>query len=406
MFTRLSILCFLLFAANTATACSCSDEEDWLKGLESRGFPAGVEIFHGKVERWISNREVRVQVIEAFSGSRETKRLIASSRGTTCDYSGFSKEEVGREVIYVVRPASLFEAGFMWRAWVVGMCSGHAAHPETLDRLRAIAERSNKVDLVARNSRLEAAAAQRAADEKVLRAYKGESLFEPAKEASLHPQLRSALELHPARRAGKTIPGMYVVHVNRLAIDAPVTIFVIDGKEYKFIGRVSTTLSSHLVAWPVWETAYAVETDSWDGYNPSSGDRAEITRTTQGMNGQIFVGDRRFMFGSRGEFGTLLEVDPIPMAEREAKERAREKAAREAAWLRSQAVPNLPPVQAVTMVPKRPPHVFSDAQMCADKTHFLSGLDEVESYPQPPHLRSYLAELRAAVKAQGRELRC
>jgi len=112
------------------------------------------------------------------------------------------------------------------------------------------------------------------------------------------------------------------------------------------------------------------------------------------MNGQIYVGDRRFMFGSRGEFGTLLEVDPIPRAERESTNRAREKAAREAAWLRSQAVPNLPSVQAVTMVP------------CADKTRFLSGLDEVEGYPQPPHLRNYLAELRAAVKAQGRELRC
>jgi len=392
MLARLSLFCFLLFATATAAACSCREEKEWLGALESHGFlPADVEIFHGKVERWISKREVRVQVIEAFSGSRETKRLIASP-GTTCGY-GFSKEEVGREVIYAVEPASRFEAGFMWRAWDVGMCSGHAARPETLDRLRAIAERSNKVDLVARSARLEAAAAQRAADEKVLRAYKGESLFEPAKEASLHPQFRSALELDPARRAGKPIPGISVVHVNRLAIDAPVTLLVIDGKEYKFVGKVST-LSLPSVGRPVWETPYAAVADSWDGYNPSSGDRAEITRTTQGMNGQIYVGDRRFMFGSRGEFGTLLEVDPIPRAERESTNRAREKAAREAAWLRSQAVPNLPSVQAVTMVP------------CADKTRFLSGLDEVEGYPQPPHLRNYLAKLRAAIEAQGRELQC
>jgi hypothetical protein len=199
---------------------------------------------------------------------------------------------------------------------------------------------------------------------------------------------------------------MYVVHVNRLAIDAPVTLFVIDGKEYKFIGKVSTTLNSHLVASPVWETAYAAVADSWDCYNPSSGDRAEITRTTQGMNGQIYVGDRRFMFGSRGEFRTLLEVDPIPRAEREAKKRAREEAAREAAFLQSQVVLNLPPVQAVTVAPARPPQVRSNAQACADKTRFLSGLDEVEGYPQPPHLRSYLAELRAAVNTQGRELQC
>ncbi len=281
----------------------------------------------------------------------------------------------------------------MWRAWDVGMCSGHAARPETLDRLRAIAERSNKVDLVARNARLEAAAAQRAADEKVLRAYKGESLFEPAKEASLHPQFRSALELDPARRAGKPIPGISVVHVNRLAIDAPVTLLVIDGKEYKFVGKVST-LSLPSVGRPVWETPYAAVADSWDGYNPSSGDLAEITRSTQGMNGRIYAGNRRFQFESRGEFGTLLEVDPIPRAERESTNRAREKAAREAAWLRSQAVPNLPSVQAVIMVP------------CADRTGFLSGLDEVEGYPQPPHLRNYLAKLRAAIEAQGRELQC
>jgi len=393
MLARLSLFCFLLFATATAAACSCREEKEWLGALESHGFlPADVEIFHGKVERWISKREVRVQVIEAFSGSRETKRLIASP-GTTCGY-GFSKEEVGREVIYAVEPASRFEAGFMWRAWDVGMCSGHAARPETLDRLRAIAERSNKVDLVARNARLEAAAAQRAADEKVLRAYKGESLFEPAKEASLHPQFRSALELDPARRAGKTIPGMYVVHVNRLAIDAPVTLFVIAGAEYKFVGKVSTRLSGHLAAARPWETTLAAGTDSWEGYNPSSGDLAEITRSTQGMNGQIYAGNRRFLFESRGEFGTLLDLGPIPMADLESKKRARERAAREAAWLRSQAVPNLPSVQAVTMVP------------CADKTRFLSGLDEVEGYPQPPHLRNYLAELRAAVKAQGRELRC
>jgi hypothetical protein len=253
---------------------------------------------------------------------------------------------------------------------------------------RAIAERSNKVDLVARNARLEAVAAQRAADEKALRAYKGESLFKPAKEASLHPQFRSAVQPH---REHGSISGMYVVHVNRLAIDAPVTLFVVDGKEYKFVGKVSTTLREAQVARPAWETAYWAATDSWDGYNPSSGDSAEITRTLQGMNGQIYLGDRRFTFASRGEFGILQEGAPIPLAEREAKKQAREKAAREEASLQS-------------VGPTRP--LLSNAQECAGKTRFLSGLDEVEGYPQPPHLRSYFAEIRAAVKAQGRELRC
>jgi hypothetical protein len=80
MSTQLSILCFLLFVTATATARDCPPPGVQLRELESRGFPASVDVFHGKVERWISKEEVDVQVIEAFSGSREAKRVIARIR--------------------------------------------------------------------------------------------------------------------------------------------------------------------------------------------------------------------------------------------------------------------------------------------------------------------------------------
>ena len=53
-----------------------------------------------------------------------------------------------------------------------------------------------------------------------------------------------------------------------------------DGKEYKVVGKMSTNWREATVARPAWDTAYWAVTDSWDGYNPSSGDRAEITRMT------------------------------------------------------------------------------------------------------------------------------
>jgi hypothetical protein len=50
--------------------------------------------------------------------------------------------------------------------------------------------------------------------------------------------------------------------------------------------------------------------------------------------------------------------------------------------------------------------VLPKAQTCEDKTRFLSGLDEAQGYPQPAHLRSHIAELRATVKAEMLELQC
>ena len=64
MFTRLSIVCLLLFAAGRAMACSCMGDEWWLKSLESQGLPANTDIFRGKVERWISEKEIDVRVTD------------------------------------------------------------------------------------------------------------------------------------------------------------------------------------------------------------------------------------------------------------------------------------------------------------------------------------------------------
>jgi hypothetical protein len=397
MFARLAILCFLLCATGTATACMCYSDERWLAGLEAQGFPTDADIFHGKVERWISEREVDVRVIEAFSGGRETKRLIALN-GTSCRLSGFPD----KDAIYL--PSKEGRSGSLSTGGLVAECSLRVARPEIVDRLRAIAKRSNKVDVVARNARVEAAVVQRAAEEKILRTHKGERLFEPAKEAALSQPLKDQLSYV---RANKATLGVQAVHLNRRAIDAPVTVFVIDGKEYRFVGNVTTKRPPPQMGKSARETAYWAVTDTWDGHT-ASGDRAKITRDIWGMSGQIDASGRRFHFNSRGESGFIHEVNPTLIAEREADEKrareAREKVAREAVGQRAQFPANLSTVRPV--VPTAAPQVLSNAQPCAEKTRFLSGLDEAERYPQSAQLRSYISELRGTVKAEMVELQC
>jgi len=395
MFTRLSILCFLLFATGTAMACSCIGDEGWLKSLESSGLPANADIFRGRVERWISEKEIDVRVTEAFSGSRETRRLIAQPSAGGCSVT-FPETTVGSEAIYVVQ-----KSGFLsfFGAEVLGFCSQHWASPGTLDRLRVIAKRPQQ-DPAAEKARLEAAAANRATDEEILRTYKGERLFEPGKESSLEPRVRSQL---PYVQADKATLGVNPVNVNRLAIDAPVTVFVIDGKEYRFVGNVSTTKPPPREK-PARETGYWAVTDSWAGHT-ASGDRASITRDIWGMTGQINVGDRRFALNSRGGSGFLRELNPTLMAEREAEEKRSREARYKAAQQRAQSPANLPTVRPVAPTPQ--PQVLSNAEPCAQKTRFLSeGLGEAERYQQSAQLRSYIAELRATVKAEMRELQC
>jgi len=395
MLTRFSIVCCFLFATSTAMACSCAGAESWLKSVESQGLPVNADIFRGKVERWISEREIDVRVIEAFAGNRETKRLIALPNETSCSFK-FSEREVGTEALYVVGKGGFFS---VFGAQVLGFCSRLQASPQTLDRLRAIAMRPQQ-DPTAEKARLEAAAAERAAEEKALRSSKGERLFEPAKEEALAPQIRTELAYV---RADKATIRVHPIRVSRLAIDAPVTIFVIDGKEYRFVGNVIATRPPPQTGKTVRESGYWAVTESWDGHT-ASGDRANIWRHIWGMSGQINVGGRRFALSSRGEFGFLSELSPTLMAEREAENRAREEAARRAAQQRVQVVPNLPPGQLAA--PTAPPEALSNAEPCARKSGMLSGLDEADGYPQSALLRSYISDLRITIKAEMVELKC
>jgi hypothetical protein len=257
----------------------------------------------------------------------------------------------------------------------------------------------------ARDARLEAEA-RKVTDEKALRSYEGERLFELAEEASLDPQFRYQLEFLPAE---KSALGLYPIRVNRLAIDSPVTVFVIDGKEYRFAGKASIAKSPWM-AKPVRETAYSGGvTESWDGHT-SFGDRAKIIRNMWSMSGDIYVDGRHFAFGTRGEFGMLYDLNPTLLAKRDAmQQRARQEAIREAtAKWRPPLVPFVP--VETTAIATKPPSpaagVFSNSEPCAMKTRFLSGLEEAEGFPQPAHFRSDIAELRAIVKKEMVELQC
>jgi hypothetical protein len=258
-------------------------------------------------------------------------------------------------------------------------------------------------DPIARKERLEAEVAQRAADEKALRTYKGDSLFASAKEASLEPQYKYQLEFLPA---DKSALGLYPIRVNRLALDAPVTILAIQGKEYRFAGKVNVTRTPRREK-PVRETAYSGGvSESWEGHT-FSGDRAKISRTWWGMSGDIHVDGRHFAFQTHGEYGLLSDLDPKLMADRAAQqERGRLQSVREAtAKWKPPPVPFVP-VETVAKAQSPAGPVSPNAEPCAMKTRLLSDLDRAEGFPQPAHLRSEIAEIRAIVKAEVVELQC
>lgn len=383
MFIRTSLLSFFLFATSTATACQfyCPDEAK-LAGLEGRGFPAGTNVFHGKVQRWINAREVDVEVVEAFSGNRETKHLIGPPISDAwCDGSTFSPDE---EAIYISKDGS------------INACSRAKATAEALARLRAIAARSGNVDQIARNARFEASVraasaaaqqrdAQRTSDEETLRKYKGVNLLKPARLRSLDPDLANSLRTY---EANEEFVNIHTVHIDRLAIDSPITIFEVDGKQLRFVGKLNHN---------------GAPTDVWEG-RTLSGDTAGISRNFDLMLGEIQAGGRRFRVVAFGDFGFVAELNPVVVAEREADSRfpqemararlAKERAEREAALHQ----PLL--VQPVYTAAQRPPGPAapraSKEQECASRLQFMSRLDKYESYRQPPHFRLLLAQNRAA----------
>jgi hypothetical protein len=262
-----------------------------------------------------------------------------------------------------------------------------------------------KEDPAAQKARLEAEVAQRAAEEQALRTHKGERLFEPAEETSLEPQFRFTLEYAPADRAAV---GLYPIRVNRLAIDAPVTVLVIDGKEYRFAGKVSITRTPRREK-PVRETVYTGGmSESWEGHT-STGGRAKISRSPWNMGGDIYVDGRHFAFGTRGQFGLLYDQDPTLVAKRDAEWWRGHRAAIRAAEAKWRPPPKpFVPVETVSVATTRDPaaQTSPNAEACARKTQFLSGLDEAEGFQQPAHFRSEIAELRSIVKTEMVELQC
>ena len=124
------------------------------------------------------------------------------------------------------------------------------------------------------------------------------------------------------------------------------------------------------------------------------------------MSGEIYIGDRHFSLFTRGELGYLYDMSPSVVAKRLTKvqKRSQEEVARQLAqWQRHLRV-NGAPVSLERASPS--PQLSSKAQTCEEKTRFMSGLDEADGYPQPAHLRSYIAELRATVKAEMLQLKC
>jgi hypothetical protein len=387
MLTRLSILCVFLFATGTATACSCGGIQNLLANLKTRGFPPDTEIFHGKVE-WSIAKFAKVRVIEAFSGGRQTRLLSAATSFTTCDLASFSDTEA----IYFVKPGFFSATGV-----VEGKCSVMDADPQILDQFRAIAQRYSKLDRVAQNDRVQAAARAASATEEIFRSEAG-TLFKPVEEASVQ-QLRSRL---PYLAEDKIRLSVHPVHINRLAIDAPVTVFEVDGKSYRFVGNMPTTKPPLI--------------DLWRGQT-SSGDRATVFRKPESMSGQIEVGGRLFIFETYGELGfgelgLLHELSPTVIAERWAEEQRREAAQVQSSTAQVKPSQYLSPENKVLIAAGMIPYptssskVPSKMQQCFEDTRLLLALDVTEKYRQPAHMQSWIGELRGRLKEQMLALRC
>jgi len=127
MFSRISILCLALLGSGTSFACSCARQEQALAQMEAKGFVGRGDVFHGRVSRWLSPKEVDVQVIEAFSGRPGPRRLVGVAGSSDMCGGKFSPRE---EFIYL--PI---------RGNFIHLCSKLRATPEALARLRAIAQR-------------------------------------------------------------------------------------------------------------------------------------------------------------------------------------------------------------------------------------------------------------------------
>jgi len=151
------------------------------------------------------------------------------------------------------------------------------------------------------------------------------ALFGPATEDSLTPNERLRL---PLARAARDVENAQPRYINRAAIDSNVIIVEIEGKKHRFVGALTS----------------AKPLDHWSGQS-SSGGRAEITRTSDSMSGQIDVEGRRFQFGGAGQYVIFFErnLNPPPLT---AAERATEEQHILEAQRLSRAARGMPPLLA------------------------------------------------------------
>jgi hypothetical protein len=377
-----------LFATGAATACSCVRQNDGLAWLEAKGFPPNTAIFHGKVERSITNKLAQVRVIEAFSGSRETKLLIARTFFTTCDLQSFPDGEA----IFSVTPGPL-----SWIGYVDGFCSVSDANPQALDRLRAVAERANQLDITAQKARWEAEseataraasanaqrrAARMTAAETILRANEGDNLFEPVTLGSIDPELARQLR---SVQADKDFKNVHTVFANRLAIDGPVTVFEVDGKKFRLVRDRD-------------ELMYP-----WEGRTLAGG-HAEIWREYGWMNGRIDVDGRHFEFRSVGDFGFVYETDPKVIADREENSRLPQEMAK--ARSAPQSAERGTSTRLAVSARAGAIETRSNAEQCEQLTQFEQTLRDWDSYRQSPRMRGFIAEMRANAASRRLELNC
>jgi len=161
--TRYCAAALLAFLGHRVQACLCVNVDD---NFVSRAASGSGDVFLGRAVRLVSPREADVEVIEAFSGSSELKRLVAPPLGSCT--SGFG---VGVPLIFAPAPGGK-----------IFTCSTRAPDPDLLERLRNLRRapetkvRAPEERAQARADRAAAAAAQEAQRERERIAAEAEAL--------------------------------------------------------------------------------------------------------------------------------------------------------------------------------------------------------------------------------------
>lgn len=220
-----------------------------------------------------------------------------------------------------------------------------------------------------------------------------EILFGPGSERQL-----SALQtMHVCMaRASKVqdVETWDVRYVNRLAVDSDVILVDIDGKRYRFVGA---NLCGD-----------APPMDFWQG-RTSSGDRAEIHRSTENIFAKFDIGDRSFTFtASEAEYGIFWEQTSVvatstkvptiratlpPTPEELKVHRALEKCQTQSPFPKEKSQRELR-------------NVPTKAEMCADLERGVQMMELRLRQPQSKYAREQLEKWLAPTKERQLEIHC